>query len=84
MWDLENAQRFGAGLKVLRLAHQLTQEQFAYRAGVTKNQVQLLEAGRGSGKAGSDSPANPTLATVTGLASGLDMTVAELFNALKM
>lgn len=83
MWDLESAKRFGAGLKVLRQSNQLTQEQFAYRAGITKNQVQLLEAGKGSGKAGSDSPANPTLATLAGLASGLGMTIAELFAALE-
>lgn len=84
MWDLESAKRFGAGLKALRQSNQLTQEQFAYHAGITKNQVQLLEAGKGSGKAGSDSPANPTLATLTGLASGLGMTVSELFASLDM
>ncbi|WP_096359265.1 helix-turn-helix domain-containing protein [Microbacterium sp. TPU 3598] len=84
MWDLESAKRFGAGLRTLRQSHHFTQEQFAYRAGITKNQVQLLEAGRGSGKAGSDSPANPTLATVVGLATGLQMSVAELFSALEM
>lgn len=84
VWDVERAKQFGAGLKALRQSHDLTQEQFAYRAGITKNQVQLFEAGRGSGKAGSDSPSNPTLATITGLASGLDMTVAELFAALDL
>lgn len=84
MWDLENAQRLGAELRALRQSRELTQEQFAYVAGITKNQVQLLEAGRGSGKAGDTRPANPTLATIVGLASALEMSVSELFTALKM
>jgi transcriptional regulator with XRE-family HTH domain len=84
VWNVDKAESFGKELKALRQSHDFTQEQFAYRAGITKNQVQLFEAGRGSGRAGSTSPANPTLATISGIASAFDMTVAELFSALKM
>lgn len=81
---MEKAERFGKELKALRQSRNYTQEQFAYRAGITKNQVQLFEAGRGSGKAGSTSPANPTLATISGIASAFDMTVSEFFAAVSM
>jgi transcriptional regulator with XRE-family HTH domain len=82
MWDKEAATHFGVQLKALRISHGLTQEKFAYRAGITKNQVQLLEAARGSGKANSESHSNPTMATVFGLADAFDMSVSELFEVL--
>lgn len=84
VWGSEEAVRFGKALKSLRTANHFTQEQLAYAAGLTKNQIQLFEAGRGSGKAGSTNPANPTMATIAGLASAFDMTVSELFAALDM
>lgn len=84
MWDSKSAKQFGAELKALRQSRNLTQEQFAYVAGITKNQVQLLEAGRGSGAADNDRPANPTLTTLTGIASAFEMTVSEFFAAVKM
>lgn len=84
MWDLERAQGFGAALKSLRQARELTQEQLAYASGLTKNQIQLFEAGKGSGKAGSVSPANPTLASVIGLSAAFEMSVSEFFAAVDM
>lgn len=84
MWDLDTAQRFGKELKALRLSRDLSQEKFAYVAGITKNQVQLLEAGKGSGTAGNNRPANPTMATITGIATAFEMTVSEFFVAVKM
>jgi len=84
MWDSESAKRFGHELRALRQSRNLSQEQFAYVAGITKNQVQLLEAGRGSGAAGNDRPANPTLMTITGIASAFEMSVSEFFAAVNM
>lgn len=84
MWNLETARRFGEELRGLRLSRDLSQEKFAYVAGITKNQVQLLEAGKGSGTADNTRPANPTMATITGIATAFDMTVSEFFTAVKM
>lgn len=53
-------------------------------AGITKNQVQLLEAGRGSGAVDNDRPANPTMTTISGIAAAFEMTVGEFFVAIKM
>jgi len=68
----------------MRQAHDLSQEKFAYMAGITKNQVQLLEAGRGSGAVDNDRPANPTMTTISGIAAAFEMTVGEFFVAIKM
>lgn len=84
MWDLETAKSFGEELKALRLSRDLSQEKFAYVAGITKNQVQLLEAGKGSGTADNNRPANPTMTTITGIATAFEMTVSEFFTAVKM
>lgn len=84
MWDQEKATRFGKALRELRESRGLTQERYAYRAGITKNQVQLLEAARSSGKAENQKPSNPTMATLYGLASGFDMTLSEFFAKLDM
>lgn len=40
-------------------------------------------AGRGSGKAGSESPADPTLATICGPTAAFETSIAELFAARK-
>ena len=50
----------------------------AARAGVTKNQVQLIEAGRASGRADAVGPSNPRMATLAGLAEALSIDVSEL------
>ncbi|WP_449407151.1 helix-turn-helix domain-containing protein [Microbacterium maritypicum] len=84
MWDYDKAKSFGASLKSLRHEHQLTQEQLAHASGLTKNQIQLFEAGKGSGAAGSVSPANPTLASIVGLSAAFDMSVSEFFAAVDM
>lgn len=41
--------------------------------------MQLLEAGRASGRKGETGCSNPQMATIYGLAEALDLTVAELF-----
>ncbi|WP_366505628.1 helix-turn-helix domain-containing protein [Tessaracoccus sp.] len=43
---METARAFGANVRTHRQARRLSQEGLAYRAGITKNQVQLIEAGR--------------------------------------
>ncbi|MBP2319494.1 hypothetical protein JOF45_002513 [Nesterenkonia lacusekhoensis] len=45
---------------------------------MTKNQLQLIEAGRGSGRKGAQGPSNPRLSTLAGLASVLQVKVSEL------
>lgn len=77
-WSEASAQQFGATLRRLRQERNLTQETLAFRAGITKNQVQLIESGRGSGRKDSVTPANPRLSTLTGLAAVLGIAVSEL------
>lgn len=56
----------------------LSQEALAGQAGTTKNQVQLLEAGRASGRKGEEGPSNPRMTTLSGLADALDVTVSAM------
>ncbi|WP_262002340.1 helix-turn-helix domain-containing protein [Microbacterium sp. Mcb102] len=79
MWDEKAAKRLGASIRDLRGAAGLSQESLAYRAGVTKNQVQLIEAGRASGRRNDTGISNPRTATLAGLADVLGVTVSELF-----
>lgn len=76
-WDQDAAQRFGAVLRASRQGKGLSQEALAWRAGITKNQVQLLEAGRGSAR-DRITPSNPRMTTIFGLAEALDLRVSEL------
>lgn len=77
-WSNEEAARLGAALRVARGERGFSQERLAFTAGITKNQMQLLEAGRASGRKGETGCSNPQMATLYGLARALDLTVAEL------
>ena len=77
-WDEATAKRFGVALRRLREERDLSQESLAFRAGVTKNQVQLIESGRASGRKDSSGPSNPRLSTLAGLADVLDLTMSQL------
>lgn len=79
VWDAESASRLGGALRQLRNTRGLSQESLAYQAGITKNQLQLIEAGRASGRKGEAGPSNPRMATLSGLAGVLGLSVAELF-----
>lgn len=70
----------GLTLRDLRKQRGLTQEGLAHPAGLTKNPLQLLEAGRGSGRKVSTSPSNPRMATLTSLAGELGMSVSQLLS----
>lgn len=78
MWTTQEAERFGLTLRRLRDEHDLTQENLAHKAGITKNQVQLLEGGRASGRKGEAGPSNPRISTLMGLATAFDMKISEL------
>lgn len=84
VWDEESASRLGGTLRELRNARGLSQEALAYQAGITKNQLQLIEAGRASGRKEEVGPSNPRMATLSGLASVLGLTVAELFTNARL
>lgn len=76
-WNSGNAQQFGDTLRMRRKAAGLSQEALAHAVGITKNHVQLLEAGRGA--SGANAPmSNPRMSTVYGLARALGTTPAEL------
>lgn len=79
VWDEESASRLGGTLRRLRGARGLSQESLAYQAGITKNQLQLIESGRASGRKDESGPSNPRMATLSGLARVLGVSVAELF-----
>lgn len=84
MWDKEKAVRLGATLRRLRNDRGLSQESLAYQAGITKNQMQLIEAGRSAGGEGSTGPSNPRMQTLAGLARVLDVSVAELMQEAEL
>lgn len=72
------AEQLGAVLRRLRNDSGLSQETLAYQAGITKNQLQLIEAGRSTGRKDGAGPSNPRMATLVGLSSVLGISVAEL------
>ncbi|MCL2781635.1 MAG: helix-turn-helix domain-containing protein [Actinomycetia bacterium] len=77
-WDEVTAKRFGRALRRLREDRCLSQEALAFRAGITKNQVQLIEAGRSSGRVDAPGCSNPRMSTLAGLADVLSMPVSDL------
>lgn len=77
-WSEEEAKRLGKTLRRMREERELSQEALAFTAGLTKNQLQLIEAGRASGRRDSQGPSNPRLSTLAGLARVLDMKVSDL------
>lgn len=84
VWDEKSAGRLGSTLRQMRNTRGLSQEALAYQAGITKNQLQLIESGRASGRKDEAGPSNPRMATMCGLAEVLGVTVAELFADAKL
>lgn len=72
-WE-EYAKALGIELQRRRIALDVTQENLAHRAGLTRTHYQQLE--RGFWKPGS--PANPSLKMLVRLAQALQLEVAEL------
>lgn len=68
------AQRLATALRRAREDAGLSQEQVAYRAGLTRYTYQKYE--KGESRPGT--PANPTLRTMLALSQVLDVTVASL------
>ncbi|TDK23512.1 XRE family transcriptional regulator [Arthrobacter crusticola] len=78
-WTKQHALQLGLRIRELRLLNGLTQETLAYRAGITKNQIQLIEAGRGS--PGDPLPgSNPKASTLVGIAEVLSVKPGDLLN----
>jgi transcriptional regulator with XRE-family HTH domain len=69
--EMEVAGRVGAALKKLRKAHGMTQQELSERAGIGRNYVAYLEAGKRV----------PSVGMVATLARILGVDVGELFGA---
>lgn len=80
MWSQEKAVELGAALRRHRTERGLSQESLAYQAGITKNQLQLIESARSTGRKDSPGPSNPRMATLAGLADVLQISLAELMS----
>ena len=80
MWDQEKAVNLGATLRRLRLERGLSQESLAHQSGITKNQLQLIEAARASGRRAEASYSNPRMATLIGLADALGVTASDILH----
>lgn len=78
MWDEETAKRLGLTLRKLRAEKGVSQESLAHEAGITKNQLNLIEAGRSVGLKDGPGPSNPRMATLAGLADAYGMTMSQL------
>ena len=76
-WSPEHAKRLGETIRTERLKLNLSQEKLAQRAQITKNQVQLLEAGRGHTRL-VEPTSNPKLSTLYGLAEALKVDPKDL------
>lgn len=77
VWDEAVARAFGEQVRSLRRSAGLSQEELAHRVGITKNQIQLIEAGRQSGR-DTGRPSNPRASTLFGLAYSLGVATWEL------
>ncbi|WP_376716525.1 helix-turn-helix domain-containing protein [Microbacterium aquilitoris] len=80
-WDDDRARRLGAAVRALRLRAGFSQQQLATLSGITKNQLQIIEAGRSSGAKDSTGPSNPGMATLTRLADVFGISVSGLLMA---
>lgn len=78
-WNAPRARGLGAALRLARKRRGISQETLAHRAGVSKKQIHLIEAGRASGHRDASGPANPRVSTLVGLAAVLGIDVSELF-----
>jgi len=67
-------------LRELRATSELTQEQVALRAGISRNQYQLYESALSDRDKGT--PANPTMTTLVELAHALGCTVEDIVRGL--
>ncbi|MFD1210733.1 helix-turn-helix domain-containing protein [Arthrobacter sp. GCM10027362] len=78
-WTKQHSLQLGLRIRELRRLNGLTQESLAHRAGITKNQMQLIEAGRGS--PGDPLPgSNPRTSTLVGIAEVLSVRPGDLLN----
>ncbi len=80
-WDRDAARALGEEIRALRRAAHLSQEALAYRAGITKNQVQLIESGGGSARE-SGPISNPRMKTLFGLAEALEIEPSDLLTTI--
>lgn len=71
-----HAAELGRRLRELRVNLDLSQEEVAHRAGISRNQYQLIE--RGLSNRESATPANPRLSTLVALCDALDTSVTDL------
>lgn len=77
VWQQQQARLFGDNVRRLRTHAGLTQEALAHRVGLSKNHMQLIEAGRATSR--NDGPAsNPRMTTVFSLAEALSVAPHEL------
>lgn len=81
MWDQEKATTLGVTLRRLRLEKGLSQEALAYQSGITKNQLQLIESGRASGRRDEAGSSNPRMATLIGFADVLGVAASEILRS---
>lgn len=76
----ELARRIGLRLQQLRLSSGLSQTEMANRSGMSRTHYQRLEHGKGGTKG--ESPSNPRLASLIGMADALGMSPSELVGKL--
>ncbi|MCB8045517.1 helix-turn-helix transcriptional regulator [Microbacterium oxydans] len=65
-------------VRALRQDSGLTQEMLAVRVGITKNQLQLIEAGRSASGKQDAGPSNPRMTTLVGIADAFGLSVEQL------
>lgn len=81
-WDERTARVFGEEVRSLRRASKLSQEELGRCVGISKNQIQLIEAGRQSGRE-AGRPSNPRASTLLGIAKALGLPISQLFRLVE-
>lgn len=77
-WTAEDARLLGDRIREHRRRQQLTQEQVAFAAGLTRAHYALLEAGQSSSRR-PGTYAAPKITTIAAIAAVLDVPMTELF-----
>jgi transcriptional regulator with XRE-family HTH domain len=81
----EIASALGSRIRAVREEQRMTQEDLAHRAGISRNQVQNIEASRNNTRDNDGRPApgpgNPRLSTLVMIARALDVPITRLLPA---
>lgn len=84
LWDEAHSRKLGHVVRRLRAERGLSQEAVAYAAQVSKNEIQIIELSRSSGRRDATSVCNPRISTLVKVASALQTPVSAILAEIGM